>query len=48
MVVSADVEDLGSGTAEMSPQLLGWLSISDILRAFIEEASAQQLALGWR
>lgn len=37
VVVSADVEDLGSGTAEMSPQLLGWLSVSDLLKVFLDE-----------
>lgn len=37
IVVSAGVEELGSGTAEMSPQLLGWLSIGDVIQSFLEE-----------
>eukprot|EP00887_Chlorella_sp_A99_P003971 scaffold11.g3971.t1 len=37
IVVSAGVEELGSGAAEMSPQLLGWLSIADVLQAFLED-----------
>ncbi len=35
MVVAPDLEDLGPMVESTSPSLLGWVSIDDVLRAFL-------------
>lgn len=34
-VIAPDIEEVAGG-GEMSPQLLGWIDVADILRAFLQ------------
>ncbi|KAL4418674.1 hypothetical protein ABPG77_010621 [Micractinium sp. CCAP 211/92] len=40
MVIAPDIEEVAGG-GEMSPQLLGWVDVADILRAFLQRRRAQ-------
>lgn len=39
-----DIEEVQGG--DMSPQLLGWIDVADVMRAFLQREAALHLGLG--